>query len=89
MKKLSILIIILLYGLKSSAYTLSADSAIHQPIEITSLDSLKQQLQLAGNDTLKSAIYSQIVTEYLNYDKISDSRIKRLYQNQALNYTYR
>jgi len=89
MKKFSILIIILLYGLKSSAYTLYADSAIHQPSAITtSIDSLKQQLQLAGNDTLKSVIYSQIVTEYLNYDKISDSRIKRLYQSQALNYTY-
>lgn len=89
MKKLSILIIILLYGLKSSAYTLSADSAIHQtPVAITSLDSLKQQLQTAGNDTLKSAIYSQIVTEYLNYDKISDYRTKRLYQNQALTYSY-
>ncbi len=88
MKKLTILIIGLIYGLNSSAYSLRADTSVKQPIvTLTTLDSLKQQLQLATNDTLKSSLYTQIAAEYLKYDNL-DSRTKRLYQSQALNYSY-
>jgi tetratricopeptide (TPR) repeat protein len=88
MKKLILLIITLVYGLNSSANTLRADTSIKQaPIALTTLDSLKQQLQLASNDTLKSSIYTQIAAEYLKYDNL-DSRTKRFYQAQALNYSY-
>ncbi len=88
MKKLILLIITLVYGLNSSAYTLRADTSVKQPIvAVTALDSLKQQLQLASNDTLKSSIYTQMAAEYLKYDNL-DSRTKRVYQAQALNYSY-
>lgn len=89
MKKLTLLIIILIYGLKSFAVNLPADSSNRQsPATITILDSLKQQLQLATNDTTKSTIYAQISAEYLKYDGITDRRTKQYYQFQALNYTY-
>jgi hypothetical protein len=88
MKKLFILITILFAGSKSFAYILPADSAAHQPIITdTHIDTLKQQLQLASNDTLKSVLYTQLAAEYLNYDNL-DSRTKKLNQAQALNYSY-
>lgn len=88
MKKLILLIITLIYGSISYAYTLHADTSVKQPtVAISIIDSLKQQLQLATNDTLKSSIYTQIATEYLKYDNL-DSRTKRSYQAQALNYSY-
>jgi tetratricopeptide (TPR) repeat protein len=88
MKKLILLVITLVYGLTSSACTLRVDTAVKQtPVVLTTLDSLKQQLQLATNDTLKSAIYTQIAAEYLKYDNL-DIRTKRFYQAQALNYSY-
>jgi hypothetical protein len=88
MKKLILLIVTLVYGLNSSAYTLRADTSVKQPtVTLTTLDSLKQQLQLATNDTLKSTLYTQIAAEYLKYDNL-DSRTKRFYQSQALNYSY-
>jgi tetratricopeptide (TPR) repeat protein len=88
MKKLTILIICLIYGSITYGYTLRADTSVKQPpIALTAIDSLKQQLQLASNDTLKSTIYTQIAAEYLKYDNL-DSRTKRFYQAQALNYSY-
>ncbi|MGF7080725.1 hypothetical protein [Mucilaginibacter sp. UYCu711] len=88
MKKLTILIIILIYGFNASALTLRADTAVKQQmVVLTPIDSLKQQLQLATNDTLKSNLYTQIAAEYLKYDNL-DSRTKRFYQAQALNYSY-
>jgi tetratricopeptide (TPR) repeat protein len=88
MKRLSILIVILFIGLKSSAFTFYADSIKIQPVRIYStLDSLRQQLEVATNDTIKADLYNRIAGQYLNYDKL-DSKTKRSYQAQALNYTY-
>jgi tetratricopeptide (TPR) repeat protein len=88
MKKLILLVITLIYGSVSYAYTLHADTSVKQPtVTLSTLDSLKQQLQLAANDTLKSNLYTQIAAEYLKYDNL-DSRTKRFYQAQALNYSY-
>jgi hypothetical protein len=88
MKKLVILITILFIGLRSSAYTLFSDSTVRQPIvAFTTLDTLKMQLQIAANDTVKSALYTQIADEYLKYDNL-DNRAKKAYQTQALNYSY-
>lgn len=88
MKKLILLIVILVYGFNSSANTLHADTSARQPtVALTTLDSLKQQLQSVTNDTLKSTLYTQIAAEYLKYDNL-DSRTKRFYQTQALNYSY-
>ncbi|WP_374951981.1 hypothetical protein [Mucilaginibacter sp.] len=51
------------------------------------LDSLKTQLQITKNDTLKGGIYKQIAAQYLQYDTIKHSGVKRYYQDEALNYT--
>lgn len=51
------------------------------------LDSLKSKLQLTTNDTLKGGIYKQIAAQYLQYDTIKHSGVKRYYQDEALNYT--
>ncbi|MDB5031924.1 hypothetical protein [Mucilaginibacter sp.] len=89
MKKLTILIIILFYGLRSSAFNAVIDTATQKSnTASTLLDSLKQQLQLTESDSVKSPIYTKIAAEYLKYDSITDKRIKLFYQNQALNYTY-
>lgn len=51
------------------------------------LDSLKSQLQLTKNDTLKGGIYKAIAAQYLQYDTIKHSGVKRYYQDEAVNYT--
>ncbi|QHS57431.1 hypothetical protein GWR56_18475 [Mucilaginibacter sp. 14171R-50] len=51
------------------------------------IDSLKQKLQLTTNDTLKGAIYTQIATEYLKFDKQPNRNLKAYYQTEAIHYT--
>jgi hypothetical protein len=51
------------------------------------LDSLKTRLQLTTIDSLKGNIYKQIAAQYLQYDTIKHSGVKRYYQSEALNYT--
>ncbi|WP_214070516.1 hypothetical protein [Mucilaginibacter sp. dw_454] len=88
MKRLTILVITLLFGLKSFALSLPADSASRQPMPMTTnIDTLKQLLQITTSDTVKSAIYTQLAAQYLNYDNL-DSKTKKAYQAQALTYTY-
>ncbi|HWZ35111.1 MAG TPA: hypothetical protein VNW51_03085 [Mucilaginibacter sp.] len=89
MKKLILLIIILIAGHRSFAYTLLADSALRQPAAQlpTNIDTLKRLISTTNNDTLKSVLYTQLATQYLNYDKL-DSKTKRNFQAQALYYTY-
>jgi tetratricopeptide (TPR) repeat protein len=88
MKKLSILIAVLFIGFKSSAHVFYADSIRQQSEKIiTPLDSLRQQLDIATNDTVKATLYSQMVARYLDYDKL-DTKTKKYYQAQALAYSY-
>ena len=74
MKKLLILTLFILAGVKLQAAT-------------TDLDSLKQKLQLITNDSLKAPVYTEIAGLYLKYDTISNRRRKIYYQTEALNYT--
>ncbi|GAA4333286.1 hypothetical protein GCM10023149_39960 [Mucilaginibacter gynuensis] len=84
MKKLLTLItIIIAVSIRSSAIAGDTDT-----LRI-GLDSLKQQLQLTTNDSLKGPIYIQIAGEYmLQYDSLLNKRQKLNCQNEALNYTY-
>jgi tetratricopeptide (TPR) repeat protein len=52
-----------------------------------SIDSLKQKLQLTTNDTLKGAIYTQIATEYLKFDKQPNRNVRAYYQTEAIHYS--
>jgi tetratricopeptide (TPR) repeat protein len=79
MKKLFILITFIL---AATTYAAHADD-----VDRSSIDSLKQKLQLTTNDTLKGAIYTQIATEYLKFDKQPNRNVKAYYQTEAIHYT--
>ena len=79
MKKLFILITFLL-----AATTFTAHAHVD---ENSSIDSLKQKLQLTTNDTLKGAIYTQIAAEYLKFDKQPNRNLKAYYQTEAIHYS--
>lgn len=51
------------------------------------IDSLKQKLDLAQNDSLKAYLYTQLASEYMKYDADMGKKHGRLYQNEALKYT--
>lgn len=51
------------------------------------LDSLKQELNAIIDDSLKAPIYTQIASEYLKYDTISNKKQRRIYQNEAIGNT--
>ncbi|MFD2146413.1 hypothetical protein [Mucilaginibacter antarcticus] len=89
MKRLSILITILLIGFKSSASVFYTDSVRVKAVRTTGeiLDSLRTQLDTTTNDTVKASLYNQMVSRYLDYDKL-DLKTKKYYQSQALSYTY-
>ncbi|MDB4999507.1 MAG: hypothetical protein JWR76_584 [Mucilaginibacter sp.] len=73
-KSFTLTLFILLAASKLFAYT-------------NDLDSLKTKLQLTTIDSLKGNIYKQIAAQYLQYDTIKHSGVKRYYQSEALNYT--
>ncbi|MES2061971.1 MAG: hypothetical protein V4456_08630 [Bacteroidota bacterium] len=79
MKKLFILITFILAATTFAAH---ADD-----VDRSSIDSLKQKLQLTTNDTLKGAIYTQIATEYLKFDKQPNRNVRAFYQTEAIHYT--
>ncbi len=88
MKKLTILILFALFGSRSFAVSTHPDSSAQQLIVTTNIDTLQQQLKLITNDSLKSAVYLQMVAQYLKNDSAADKKTKLDDQNQALNYTY-
>jgi tetratricopeptide (TPR) repeat protein len=74
MKKLATLLILL-----------SALSFGHAKAGI--IDSLKQQLQVATEDSLKADIYAKLATCYLNFEAAPNTYTKHVYQENAINYT--
>nr|WP_067063114.1 hypothetical protein [Mucilaginibacter sp. L294] len=79
MKKLFILITFILAATTFAAHADDVDKS--------SIDSLKQKLQLTTNDTLKGIIYTQIATEYLKFDKQPNRNVRAYYQTEAIHYT--
>lgn len=96
-KRTFILFILLIpsYTLFAAAKTDSttmADSinlTVQEQIKIrpSNLDSLKNELDITVDDSLKAAIYSQIAIEYLKYDTVSDKKQRHAYQNDAIKNT--
>ena len=65
-----------------------ADSIKQRPALLVShIDSLKKQLELTTSDSLKGPIYSRIAAEYIQFDTISNKKIRREYQEAAISYT--
>lgn len=88
MKKLLLLIVFLFAGFESFAYTPSIDSAARQVAPLTTnIDTLKQMVRAEMNDTVRSAILTQLAAQYLKWDNL-DTRTKQNFQVQALYYTY-
>jgi hypothetical protein len=56
-------------------------------LRFTDIDSLKQQVKLTANDTLKALIYTRIAAIYSNYDTINVKKKQLTYQNESINYT--
>jgi tetratricopeptide (TPR) repeat protein len=79
MKKLFILITFILAATTFAAH---ADD-----VDRSSIDSLKQKLQLTTNDTLKGAIYTQIAGEYLKFDRQPNRNVRAYYQTEAIHYS--
>jgi hypothetical protein len=51
------------------------------------LDSLKQELDMLVDDSLKAPVYTQIASEYLKYDTIQNKKKRLAYQNSAISNT--
>jgi tetratricopeptide (TPR) repeat protein len=64
-----------------SAYSASAQVTALQ------VDSLRQQLDSTKNDTVKAEINRKIASHYMNYQILVDKRTRRIYQENAINYT--
>ncbi|MFD0764682.1 hypothetical protein ACFQZI_07435 [Mucilaginibacter lutimaris] len=79
MKKLFLLFTFILAATTFAAHADDVDK--------NNIDSLKQKLQLTTNDTLKGAIYRQIATEYLQFDKQPNRNLKAYYQSEAIHWT--
>lgn len=75
-------------SLRSPQYAHLIDSLKRQ-LKSKSLDSLKQQAKTNHYELMTGPIYSEIALRYLDYDTITNRRIRLSYQNEALNYTMR
>jgi len=62
-------------------------SAFNIAFADSSLDSLKQQLQTATQDSTKAIIYSKLANCYLNMQNVPNAYTKRINQENAINYT--
>jgi tetratricopeptide (TPR) repeat protein len=56
-------------------------------VKANPLDSLKQQLQLTTNDTLKAVIYTKMADCYLAQTRLATGYSKRINAENAINYT--
>jgi len=56
-------------------------------VQANPLDSLKQQLQLTTNDTLKAVIYTKMANCYLEQSNVTSSYSKRINAENAINYS--
>ncbi|WP_428331100.1 hypothetical protein [Mucilaginibacter sp.] len=73
-------------SLRWAQYKHTVDS-VRRDLKGMTVDSLKGQLGFAKNDVFKGPIYAEIATRYLDYDTISNKRIRLSYQTEALSYT--
>jgi len=72
--------------IRSKEYATNLDS-LKLRFKTMDIDTLKLQLKLAQNKLFKGPIYTEVASRYLNYDTLSNKRLRYNYQTQALNYT--
>lgn len=54
---------------------------------INVIDSLKKQLSIVEDDSLKASLYSKIAAQYLKYDSTATKKEKHAFQNEAISNT--
>ncbi|HTK18607.1 MAG TPA: hypothetical protein VL442_03815 [Mucilaginibacter sp.] len=54
---------------------------------LNTIDSLKKQLSVVEDDSLKALIYSKIAAQYLKYDSTATKKERHTYQNEAISNT--
>jgi len=59
----------------------------NKPDSLKQVDSLKKELQLTVSDSLKGPLYTQIASEYLKFDTISNKKERLVYQEEVLKNT--
>jgi tetratricopeptide (TPR) repeat protein len=75
---------------KIDSLDLKADSLNlqeEQKTRLSTTDSLKQELNIIVDDSLKAPIYTQIAFEYSKYDTIGNKKQRHVYQNLAISNT--
>jgi hypothetical protein len=72
--------------IRSKEYAANLDS-MKVKFKLMSTDTVKLQLKLAQNKLYKGPIYTEIASRYLNYDTLSNKRLRSTYQTQAVSYT--
>jgi tetratricopeptide (TPR) repeat protein len=65
----------------------SLDFQEQQKARLSTVDSLKQELNAIVDDSLKAPMYTQISSEYSKYDTISNKKQRHIYQNLAISNT--
>ena len=76
--------------LLSLSFILFSSSVFAAATKLDSLkqvDSLKKELQLTISDSLKGPLYTQIASEYLKFDTISNKKERLVYQEEVLKNT--
>ena len=58
-----------------------------QKARVSTVDSLKQELDAIVDDSLKAPIYTQIASEYIKYDTVRNKKQRHVYQNLAISNT--
>ncbi len=80
--------IIHLDSLKLPQYVHIIDS-LKQGLKLMSLDSLKRQAKLNKYELLEGPLYTEIASRYMDYDTISNKKLRLNKQTEVLNYTMR
>jgi len=62
----------------------AADKADSLKQSLNNIDSLKKQLQVSVNDSLKGHIYTQIAGQYMKFDTIKNKQTRVEYQDAAI-----
>jgi hypothetical protein len=89
-KKLVLLIFFLLCFSAVFAMANNVDSLNfqeQQKARLSTVDSLKQELDAIVDDSLKAPIYTQIASEYIKYDTVGNKKQRHAYQNLAISNT--
>jgi tetratricopeptide (TPR) repeat protein len=76
-----------LHAMKKLLLLFASIILLSTTVNANPLDSLKQQLQLTTNDTLKAGIYTQMAYCYLEQSKVPNAYSKRINAENAINYT--